>query len=815
VTHRGMSSSGRGQAGFGPGRDAGPHGAAAARGGLILQPLLSNLQLPRPRVDMVARRGLVAGLLRSTTPLVVVSAPAGSGKTLSLVQWAQADRRPAAWLQLDTADNDAVVLLTYLGLALEGVTVVDPGVFDHLTASITPIRTLILPALEASLSAAEPFLLVLDDAHLVRAKTCWEILRFVIEHLPPGAQLALATREDPPLPLGRMRASGLVAEVRAPELALSRHEAGELLELHGRTLDEGALDTLLKATEGWAAGVYLALLAGERRPVGRWLPEIHGDEHAIADYLMGEVLERQPYGTQEFLLKTSILERFSAPLCQAVTGRSDARAALRRLARENLFVVALDEREEWYRYHHLFAELLRTELERRMPGEVAALHRAAAAWCDERGDAEQAIRHWLAAGDVRPAAELVARWCTGLIDLGQTGTAKRLLGMFSDRQILSHLPLTVAAGWVYGLGHPHYTNELTRRHLVRTALTADVGDLPPYDLHPSLRASQVQLRTFLAPDGIARMLADADLSVELESAAPNQPNNLEARKLRGMALYFAGRLDAAVKPLRAEEDGTQFSGEASAVPPPLRSLIAGDRGTWGKYDQLDERTWAGAGLAGAGLWPPTALDACEVLAYQSLIAGDQGRWDEAEELDRRAWERFALVGAEVEPPLAVLLCRARVLARREAPDLDDHLQRVSLWLREMPNVFEREAILGAVVLGEISLGRGELDGAAIWSDRAQAVLRTYPDAGMLRPRAERLRLAVQERSLGLAVTAAEQRVLDLLPTELSAQEIGVRLFVSHNTMRSHLRSLYAKLGVHSRRAAVERARALGLLKPEH
>jgi LuxR family transcriptional regulator, maltose regulon positive regulatory protein len=752
------------------GRAAGPHGAAAGSRELIFHPLLSNLQVPRPRVAVVSRRRLVAVLQRSAASLVVISAPAGSGKTLALVQWVQADERPSAWLQLDTAANDPVVLLTYLALALGCFAVVDPAVSDWLQESVTPIKSRILPLLEATLVGARPFLLVLDDAHLVRSKTCWDILRFLIEHLPTSAQVALATREDPPLPLGKMRASGLVEEIRAADLALSHDEAQELLRLHGQAVDDQTLAALLAATEGWAAGVYLAMLTAEGRAPAEWLPQIHGDEREIADYLIGEVLERQPHRTQEFLLRTSILERFSAPLCQAVTGRSDAHLVLTRLARENLFVVALDDQEEWYRYHHLFAECLRAQLFRRRPGELAGLHRAAAGWHREHGDAEQAVIHGLAAGDVEPAADLVAASCMPLLTLGQTETARRLLELFSDKQILSHAPLTLAAGWVYGVGNPHYLTQRARENIVHAACTTPMDNATCFDDWASLRSGQAQLRAFLAPDGIARMLADAELSLELESGNPAGDGYMEACKLRGIALYFTGRPDRAIGPLRVEEDRRDT--------------------------------------------PSVAGVAAEVIAFQSLIAADQGRWDEAEELAAEAWELGDPTGTDWEYSLAELLARARMLARRDAPGLDAHLERVTRFMNEMPNLFEREVIFGAVALGEIALGRDDLLAAEHWSARAQAVLKLYPDAGVLVPRAERLRLALQERRFGQAVTAAEQRVLDLLPTELSVSDIGARLFISRNTMRSHMRSLYAKLRVHSRTEAVARARELGLLRSD-
>ena len=597
---------------------------------------------------------------------------------------------------------------------------------------------------------------------------------FVIDHLPAGAQLVLATREDPPLPLGKLRASGLVEEISAVDLALSLDEAGELLRLHGLAADDQTLAAVLAATEGWAAGVYLALLAGRGRAPEEWLLQIRGDEREIADYLIGEVVERQPYRVQEFLLRTSILDRFSAPLCRAATGRSDAHLVLARLARENLFVVALDDQEEWYRYHHLFAECLRAQLSRQRPDELAGLHRAAAGWHHEHGDPGQAVRHWLAAGDVEPAADLVAAGCVALIDSGQMETARRTLGLFSDRQILRHMPLALAAGWVYGVGNPHYMTHRSRENIVQASCRMPMDDTPSLDGAASLRSGQAQLRAFLAPDGIRRMLADAELSLELETNNPADPAGgwyMEACKLRGIALYLAGRPDRAIGPLRIEENTCEYP------------------------------------ATGGG-------PASEVIAFQALIAEDQGRWDEAAELAERAWRRAESAGTELEFPLAVLLARARLLARRDDPALAAHLERVARFVDDMPNLFEREVILGSVILGEIALGRDDLLAAERWSTRAQAVLKHYPDAGMLRPRAERLRLALQERRFGQAVTAAEQRVLDLLPTELSVNDIGARLFISRNTMKSHMRSLYLKLGVHSRTEAAERARELGLLKSD-
>ena len=378
-----------------------------------LQCLPSKLRPPRPHVELVAREALVATLLRSTEPLVLVSAPAGSGKTVTLTQWLRSESRPAIWLRLDGSDNDPLVLLRCLAVALDQVLGVDPEILELLQLRSPPLVERVLPGLAAAVAGARPFVLVLDDAQLVQKEEAWAHVELVLENLPEGAQMVVATRSDPPLPLGRLRASGELLELRFEDLAFDRDEALALLRLHGAgeggAEDAGGRDmvaALLEATEGWATGLYLASQTARGRSPDEWLPEVRGDQRAIADYLLGEVLERQPADLQRFLLETSILDELTAPLCAAVTGRADAGAVLARLARENLFVSALDDRDERYRYHHLFADLLRSRLERLEPERPPQLHRRAAAWYEAHDEAEPAIRHYLAAGDVAATVAL-------------------------------------------------------------------------------------------------------------------------------------------------------------------------------------------------------------------------------------------------------------------------------------------------------------------------------------------------------------------------------------------------------------------------
>ena len=330
----------------------------------------------------MAREALVATLLKSTEPLLLVSAPAGSGKTVTLAQWLRAESRPAIWLRLDGNDNDPLVLLRCLAVALNQVLGVDPEILELLQLRSPPLVERVLPGLAATVAGARPFVLVLDDAQLVQKQEAWAHLELVLENLPEGAQLVVASRSEPPLPLGRLRARGELLEVRFRELAFDLDEALELLRLHaaGEGGAEGAdardtVAALLEVTEGWATGLYLASQTARGRSPDEWLPGVRGDQRAIAGYLLDEVLEKQPASLHRFLLETSILDELTAPLCAAVSGRADAGAVLARLARENLFVSALDDRDEHYRYHHLFADLLRSRLERGEPERPALLHR--------------------------------------------------------------------------------------------------------------------------------------------------------------------------------------------------------------------------------------------------------------------------------------------------------------------------------------------------------------------------------------------------------------------------------------------------------
>jgi LuxR family maltose regulon positive regulatory protein len=725
----------------------------------------SKLRQARAQLQLVQRTALVDALLESPAPLVVVSAPAGYGKSTLLSQWAEAVPIPSSWLQLDATDNDPVVFLSYLTAALSRVAPVDPTVADLLQMQAPPIDELILPRLGDALDAAPPFLLVLDDAHLVQSEACWRHLAVLLDQLPPGACLALGTRSEAALPLARLRAEGRLSEVRLTDLRLTRAEAAELLRLHGTDADDEALDGLLELTEGWATGLYLALLAGDGRPAREWLPRIHGDLHAIAGYLTAEVLERQPAVLQEFLLRTSILDELCPGLCRAVTENDDAHEQLALLVRGNLFVTALDDRDEWYRYHHLFAELLAAQLERQAPDEVPRLHARAARWRHQHGDAGRAARHWVAAGDVSAAAEPAFDAIEDYVMHGQVERARRLLDMFTDAELSGHLALTMAAGWLYGtvLGDP-----LRGERWRRAACSVEVNDECVSDDQGSWRAWQLGLRAFLAPDGVTRMVEDAECGAGLQHQDPEEA--AESQRVVGVAKYLKGT------PRRASQ---------------AFELVLSD--------SADPATRSYA------------------LAFLSLIAADQGRCDVARDLDRRALELTPRMTLDLSPgmflALPMLLAHARVLAASGDPDWRAHVSSCERYLARMVPQVPWRIMLVCVILGEICLQHGELDEAARWAARAEVQLRTYQDAGMLRGRVARLRQALEELRMADPLTSAERRILDLLPTQLSAPQIAARLFVSGSTVKTHMSHLYTKLGVTTRTHAVERARELGLLRP--
>ena len=381
---------------------------------LYIPPIRPGL-VSRPRLIEQLNAGLIAG-----RKLTLVSAPAGFGKTTLVSEWVAGCERLTAWLSLDKGDNDPTRFLAYLVAALQTLAPsIGEGVLGVLHASQPqppPIESILTTLLNeiATIPPEGNFVLVLDDYHVIDAKPVDNALTFLLEHLPPQMHVVIATREDPNVPLARYRARGQLTELRAADLRFTSSEAAEFLNrVMGLLLSTDDIAALEARTEGWIAGLQLAAVALQEttsmrghKDVSGFIQSFTGSHRFVLDYLVEEVLERQPESIQTFLLQTAILDRLTAPLCDDVTGQDNGQATLERLDRANLFVVPLDDERRWYRFHHLFADLLRQRLRQTHPEQIPSLHRRASEWYEQQDQPSDAIHHALAAQDFERAADL-------------------------------------------------------------------------------------------------------------------------------------------------------------------------------------------------------------------------------------------------------------------------------------------------------------------------------------------------------------------------------------------------------------------------
>jgi LuxR family maltose regulon positive regulatory protein len=410
--------------------------------------LATKLHIPAPRPEFLARPRLLDRLEEGAArELTLVSAPAGFGKTSLLGEWARHSPTPVTWLSLDDGDNDPVRFWRHLAAALDRV---HQGVGEPITALLRgpqpPLEAVTIAAVNELATRPGEAAVVVDDYHVISAPAVHHSMRLLLERLPAQLRLVVASRADPPLPLARLRARGQLAELRAAELRFTSEEAALLLgEVMGLKLPAGSVAALSARTEGWAAGLQLAVLSlrGHTDPAG-FVASFSGSHRYVLDYLTEEVLDRQPEQVREFLLETSVLERLSGPLCDAVTGRSDSQRLLEQIERANLFLVPLDEVRGWWRYHHLFAALLRARLQQQRPDRAVELHRAAGAWHERHGLADDAIRHALAAGDSGWAARLVERHIEGLYRRSEAATMRRWFSALPAELIRTRPRLCVA-----------------------------------------------------------------------------------------------------------------------------------------------------------------------------------------------------------------------------------------------------------------------------------------------------------------------------------------------------------------------------------
>ena len=453
-------------------------------------PLLSTkLSAPRAREGLVSRARLMEHLGNPARRLLtLVSAPAGYGKTTLVAQWLEQAAGAASWLCVDEADNDPVRFLTYLIAALRRV---DPRI-GRATGTLLglprlpSVESLVAPLVN-DLSEAPPFVLVLDDYHVIRTPSIHEMVEYLLAQQPPTTHLVLVTRRDPPFPLARLRALGQVLEVRARDLRFSVAEAEAFLtRTMGLNLTERAVAILSARTEGWPAGLQLAGLSLQGRDdVDSFVVDFGGSDRYVVDYLAEEVLGPEPESVRTFLRQTAILERLSAPLCDAVTGREDAADVLARLERANLFVVPLDGRREWYRYHLLFADVLRSGLDDDLR---RALHHRAATWLASNGFHDEAVRHALDAGDWQVAARVIGECADDLLWKGEHATVAGWLASLPSAVVSSHVDLALIQAWL---------RMLTGQLVEAEALIKHVDEHLASDLEPLQRGKLLTLQAWL------------------------------------------------------------------------------------------------------------------------------------------------------------------------------------------------------------------------------------------------------------------------------------------------------------------------------
>ncbi len=699
--------------------------------------------------------------------LVLVQAPVGSGKTTLLAGWHAAEpERPLAWLSLDRADNDPVRFLEGAIAALRTV-VPEAGerALAHLGGPASPLD-IVLPSLVNDL-AAQParVVLVLDDYHVVSDPRVHEAVAFLLDRQPDTLRLVIATRAEPPLPLGRLRVRGELAEIREAHLRFTDAEAAALLnEALALGLDADDVTRLHTRTEGWAAGLQLAALSLSGRPDRHnFVASFAGDDRPVVDYLGYEVLDGQTPEIRDFLLETSILDRLCGSLCDHVTGRSGSAARLEGLERDGLLVLPLDTKREWYRYHHLLAGLLRHELTRTRPDDAAALHRRAAGWFRRAGAAGAAIRHAIAGGDVPGASALIAEHWYAYLQRGRIDTVAGWLDALGDEAVRSQASLCLTKAWI----------------AVNTGRLDDVAGWIDAAERAGADASELESGVASLQEIHCYMSGDVDRAVEAGQRSVrggSTPWRPIGCPVLGIALFWSGRAADAERELRAAVDTAKAAGNHLAV------------------------IHASGGLA-AIHGEAADLSAGDAAAREALALAD----------------RCGL--AEHWATALSRVVRGRALEQRgriaEAAEAIDRAVAVS----ERGVAVVEIAYARLIQADALRLG-GDAEGAADSLALARRVIDACPHPGILREllarRERRLQRASRVRpgngrAAAPELTERELSVLRLLPSELSQREIGDALFVSLNTVKSHARSIYRKLDVDTRDDAVDLARGLGLL----
>ncbi len=725
----------------------------------------SKLSVPPPRPGFVSRAGLIEKARGSGCRVIGVTAPAGYGKSTLLVEWALAEDRPVLWVSFDRLDDDPALVLSLLASAYARAWPTDAGLIADVSGAGVSALGRAAPRLASAFRASPvPFVVMLDDLHELRSPACHDVLSVVISGIPRGSQLVAASRfEQPHLP--RLRAAGDALEFMAADLALDPAGAEQIFSQAHVSLTRELAVAMTERTEGWPAGLYLAAViaaANDGEPL-----TVSGDDRWVADYLYRESLLRLPESVQRFLRRTAVLDQLSAPLCEAVLAESGAQEQLRGLEASSLFLIPLDRRREWYRYHALFREFLLGELRRVEPDAVMKLHLRAADWYESSGSPAMALEHLLNTAERARCVRLVAELLLPTYQAGRMSTVQRWLSALGDSAIAQYLPLAVLAGWIAVL-----TGQTTEAQRWAAIVDAASFDLVPADGSASFGSARAMLRALMCAAGPEQMAADASFAVAQEPPWSSWRDT--ALCLCAEAHLLSGDVE------QARAVFAEASAAATAVNSPSvivvseseLAVLAMDAGRWAEAAGRVEAALAVVDKARMQDYATSAL----AFAAAARLARHRGDMEGANrELTRAMRARPTLTF--VFPYLAV---RLRLQLARVYWAIADYSAARHL-LREIDDIVLQRPALGA-------LGQEVSEFRRIVTSNAQG-----GPAG------------------GSPLTPAELRLLPYLQTHLTMGEIGERLFVSRNTVSSQVTSIYRKLGVSSRNDAVAQATTIGLL----
>ena len=724
-------------------------------------PVRSKVTPPTPRVPHVARpavRRLLAG--SRGVPVIFVEAGAGYGKTAAVLEWVGRDPRPTAWLTLDRSDNDPDLLVRSVGFSLGEIAPDLSETFRALWARRLPPAETALPVLCQAMRERSAFVLVIDDVHLVESPDAGSCLESLLSSIPDGAQIALVGRSNPSVGLIRRRLDGQAECIGARELAMSTSEGGELLRRARLPLPGDEVRSLVERTEGWPTGLRLATMAMRARdPSERRASAFSGRNPLVAEYLHDEVIDRLPPKQAAFLGRSAVLEELSGPVCDAVLEMSGSGRVLSELAATTSFVVPLDGEGNRFRYHRLMAEMLRDELQKGEPERATRLLRRASRWAEGHGEIGAAVRYAARAGDIRRAGGLVLDHA----DFGGHAPIGEWLDQFDEADIRACAPLALARAWSH-LGHGDPDSAILWADIAASARLRG----PPPDGSAAVAAAGI-VRAYVGVAGVARTAEEA---CEVRDLGPDGNRWYPlASFLLAEATFQMGNTEHAQRLFDEAERASRGSSAVHANVLTFLALLAEEGNRWAVAATVIRRALHEMEANDLGDDRLFAL----TFAVAGLVASKAGRIVKAAELVRRAGQVFGDGrGLPLRTRTQVLL----VIAETEAT--------LGNWGSVRQYASEVSTLLQADDAAMHLRGR---------LDRLQVQLDALPSA---------------ERTDQM-LTAAEVRVLQFLPTHHSLGDIAEALFVSRNTIKSHVIAIYRKLGVTGRSQAVEMARGLGYL----